>query len=319
MPTPLPLRILCLHGRCQSGAIFANKIGGARRKLAKVYELDFVDALYPVDDDDNDNDNDEGEDTTATTGGGTKSRGGGSGGLGWWTRRSDGTHNMDQLHAAMDHVRSHIQRKKQQQQQQQQDPRDDYYDAVVGFSQGGLLATALVLSGDLGKVQAVITASSPYVPEVFHVAHERSIRKSHSRSSRTGTTATETTATGTTATPTTANSNRGEDDNDDTMRASPSRTATTTTTTTTIADSSSSPSFCCWEQGYAVPKLHFAGDADTMIPLHMVELLCQAGGNGHIIRHEKGHLFPTNALHVNAMMEFLKEHISICSSTERNE
>jgi hypothetical protein len=37
-------RILCLHGKFQSGAIFSNKIGGARRKLARAYDLDFLDA-----------------------------------------------------------------------------------------------------------------------------------------------------------------------------------------------------------------------------------------------------------------------------------
>jgi Serine hydrolase (FSH1) len=35
-------RILCLHGKFQSGAIMSNKIAGARRKLARVYQLDFL-------------------------------------------------------------------------------------------------------------------------------------------------------------------------------------------------------------------------------------------------------------------------------------
>ena len=36
-------RILCLHGRYQSGSIFRNKIAGARRKLEREYELHFLD------------------------------------------------------------------------------------------------------------------------------------------------------------------------------------------------------------------------------------------------------------------------------------
>jgi len=139
------------------------------------------------------------------------------------------------------------------------------YDVILGFSQGGLLATALALSGDLpaGTIRAVITASSPYVPAVFDVAKQRSDA---------------------------ATSSTVKDDetsHDEASRAS-----------------------SCWEQGSKIPKLHFAGEADTMIPPDMVKQLCQIGGNGRSILHEKGHLFPTNAIHVNAMMDFLAQHVT---------
>jgi hypothetical protein len=234
--------------------MFSNKIGGARRKLAKVYQLDFLDALYPVTpivNTTNGPENDDDDGTTATSPNG--------GGLGWWTRHSDGTHDIQQIHAAMDHVRAHV--------QAQEEP----YDAVVGFSQGGLLATALVLSGDLGPgmVHAVITASSPYGPDVLEVAKQRADRATR---------------------PTTNNNNNNKNDDDDNENEN------------NIASS-------CWEQGLAVPKLHFAGETDTMIPTRMVEQLCDAGGNGRIVLHGKGHLFPTNAIHVNVMMGFLQEHV----------
>jgi len=30
------------------------------------------------------------------------------------------------------------------------------------------------------------------------------------------------------------------------------------------------------------------------------------GGNGRVIAHDKGHLFPTKAIYVNEILEFLK-------------
>lgn len=41
-------KILCLHGRCQSGSMMSNKIAGARKKLQRVYDLDFLDAPFEI-------------------------------------------------------------------------------------------------------------------------------------------------------------------------------------------------------------------------------------------------------------------------------
>ena len=43
-----------------------------------------------------------------------------------------------------------------------------------------------------------------------------------------------------------------------------------------------------------------------MIPVDSVHKLCQMGGNGRVIAHDKGHLFPTKAIYVNEILEFLK-------------
>jgi len=64
-----------------------------------------------------------------------------------------------------------------------------------------------------------------------------------------------------------------------------------------------------WESGQTIPKLHFAGETDTIIAVERVEKLCEVGGNGKLLLHEKGHLFPTKADSVNAMIDFLEEHL----------
>jgi hypothetical protein len=60
------------------------------------------------------------------------------------------------------------------------------------------------------------------------------------------------------------------------------------------------------EEGNNIPKLHFAGETDSMVPIESTKLLCEHGGNGRTIIHEKGHLFPTKAVYVNEMLDFLK-------------
>ncbi|OEU11544.1 hypothetical protein FRACYDRAFT_245598 [Fragilariopsis cylindrus CCMP1102] len=60
------------------------------------------------------------------------------------------------------------------------------------------------------------------------------------------------------------------------------------------------------EEGKNIPKLHFAGETDSMVPIESTKLLCEHGGNGRIIIHEKGHLFPTKAAYVNEMLDFLE-------------
>jgi Serine hydrolase (FSH1) len=264
-------RILCLHGRCQSGMIFSNKIGGARRKLEKVYELDFIDAPYPA----ARVAKEVASPMAATNDSGCEGEGDSPtknvvGGLGWWMRNEhDGSHDVQQIHETFDYIQKYVQQKQKQQQQQQQqndDPPFYYYDAIIGFSQGGLLATALALSGDLPVqlpgIQAIVTASSPYVPQVIHIAQERAHRNDKRRYREEG------------------------------------------------GDDSSYSSGSCWQKGFAIPKLHLAGATDTMIPVDMVEQLCQEGGNGELLVHEKGHLFPTNAVHVNAILDFLKRHVT---------
>ena len=60
------------------------------------------------------------------------------------------------------------------------------------------------------------------------------------------------------------------------------------------------------ERGKEIPKLHFAGETDQMVSVDSVKHLCETGGNGRMMVHEKGHLFPTKAVYVNEMLDFLK-------------
>jgi predicted esterase len=198
-------RILCLHGKNQSGAIMSNKIGGARRKLARVYDLHFLDApvVLPTGDD-----NDIAQ-------------------LAWWLRDEE-TGKHSNVQEAFDYVVAQTNKEGQS------------YDAIVGFSQGGALATALALSGALKSVRAVITAGAPYIEEAFEVA-------------------------------------------------------------TILANNDDI------QQGLAIPKLHFAGETDVMVPVDSTRTLCEKGGTGELTVHVKGHLFPTNAVHTNYMMEFLAQ------------
>lgn len=193
-------RILCLHGKSQSGAILSNKIAGARRKLCRVYELDFLDA--PILENDNNEDGQQQQ-------------------LAWWIRDEQGTELL--VESAIDYVLKETSNKQ--------------YDALLGFSQGGLLATALAASGKIPGIKAVVTAGAPYRKLVFDIAEDTT-------------------------------------------------------------------------SGKAIPKLHFAGETDAMIPVESVNQLAQAGGNGEVIIHEKGHLFPTKAVHVNYMMEFLEKSLT---------
>ena len=114
----------------------------------------------------------------------------------------------------------------------------------MGFSQGGLLATAIAVSGDSSlHIKAVVTAGAPCIQEILDTAKTRGVLP--------------------------------ED----------------------------------LERGRKIPKLHFAGQNDAMIPEESVRSLSKAGGNGNVIVHDKGHLFPTKASYVNAMVDFLSEHL----------
>ena len=128
-------RILCLHGKFQSGKIFRNKIAGARRKLEREYELHFLDGPILLE-----NENDEENSYYA-----------------WWEKTSDGQHTL--VKEAFEYI---------------EQTETDSYDAIIGFSQGGTLATALAISGVLPNVQCICTAGAPYVHEAFEIALELS-------------------------------------------------------------------------------------------------------------------------------------------------
>ena len=131
--------------------------------------------------------------------------------------------------------------------------KDKSYDAVLGFSQGGLLATALVSSGRMPGIRAVVTAGAPFVQDVWDFC----------------------------------------------------MTPPDGATEDKVVDMK-----MAIETGMSVPKLHFAGETDAIIPVDGVQALCDVGGNGELVLHEKGHMFPTKAVSVNKMMEFLQESLT---------
>lgn len=134
-------RILCLHGAYQSASTFYNKIAGARRKLSRAFELDFLDGPVEIDQEQVD------DATEGDEGGRYIPRA-------WWRRDNDGRHVITR--ETFDYVceKTH----------------GRHYDALIGFSQGGTLATALALSGTVPGVKVVITAGAPLVDEAFIVA-----------------------------------------------------------------------------------------------------------------------------------------------------
>mmetsp|Transcript_1686 Transcript_1686/g.3726 ORF Transcript_1686/g.3726 Transcript_1686/m.3726 type:complete len:236 (+) Transcript_1686:83-790(+) len=134
-------RILCLHGKFQSSSIFSNKIAGARRKLAREYDLHFLEGPIILTQNENESNACDGGDDADIP-------------RGWWLRSDDGKHTM--VKEAFEYVI--------------QETANEKYDAILGFSQGGTLATALALSGKMNGVRAVVTAGAPYVREAFDVA-----------------------------------------------------------------------------------------------------------------------------------------------------
>ena len=145
-------RVLCLHGYCQSGRAFSNKIAGARRKLDRAYDLTFLDGPMLVPSSSSaggENDDDDGDDDGSLLSP-----------RGWW-RRSEDTGEYALVREAFDYVSRHV------------EEEGVTYDAVIGFSQGGTLATSLAVSGILGPdLRAVVTAGAPYVDEAFVIASE---------------------------------------------------------------------------------------------------------------------------------------------------
>lgn len=213
------MKVLCLHGRCQSGSIMSNKIAGARKKLQRVYDLDFLDAPFEIKTIvANDGDQQQSPPPTRQ--------------LEWWTRDESTGKPQSNVKEAFEYVIKSTKGKE--------------YDAVIGFSQGGLLGTAMVLMGAFPTVRAVVTAGSPFRLEPFD-ASDRFVPKLEQE------------------------------------EASNIK-----------------------QRGKDIPKLHFAGETDKMVPVNSVQQLCEIGGNGRVIIHEKGHLFPTKAVYVNEMLEFLR-------------
>ncbi|KAG7367432.1 serine hydrolase [Nitzschia inconspicua] len=220
---PMKPRILCLHGRCQSGAMLSNKIAGARKKLQRIYELDFLDGPLVV--------AEAIPDQNAATEI-TKLQGQPlefselQRQLAWWDKDpKTGKHlNITQAFSYVIET-----------------TKGKDYDGILGFSQGGVLAASLVLTGAFPNVKVILTAGSPYVPDAFECAK------------------------------------------------------------------SVAPNQETIQHGLNVPKLHFAGKTDAMVPVESTARLCEAAGNGNIVLHEKGHLFPTKAAYVNQMMRFLEE------------
>jgi len=198
--------------------IMSNKIAGARKKLQRVYDLDFLDAPFEIK-------------ATAENSDGAQypppPRQ-----LGWWTREKSTGRPESNLKEAFQYVIKST--------------KDKDYDTVLGFSQGGLLGTAMVLMGAFLTVRAVVTAGSPFRQEPFDTADLFILQLAQRKES--------------------------------------------------IIE----------QRGKDIRKLHFAGETDSMVPVDSVQKLCDKGGNGRVVTHEKGHLFPTKALYVNEMLEFLQ-------------
>ena len=219
-------RILCLHGKAQTGESFAKKIGGARRKLERAFDLTFLDAPIDLEDEANQSVANNGLPMMNT-------------GRAWFLREplgGDGDENGEplyrytKLHESIDYV---VKFSKE----------NGPYDGLMGFSQGGTLATALATSGCV-KVDAVVTAGAPCIDEAFAAALD------------------------------------------------------TASAGTSVEGQEVS--------GVSIPKLHLAGETDAMIPVESVAKLSEKGGNGEIVVHDKGHLFPTKALYTDKMVTFLK-------------
>ncbi|KAL7483008.1 hypothetical protein ACHAW6_008663 [Cyclotella cf. meneghiniana] len=144
-------RVLCLHGKYQNAAIFSNKIAGARRKLQREYDLQFLDGPIVLPQD-QDGDNDESADGESATGQGADEE---NGPRSWWLRSPD-----EKTHILVREALEYVIRQSNTQQ----------IDAILGFSQGGTLATALALSGAFPNLRCVVTAGAPFVAEAFQEA-----------------------------------------------------------------------------------------------------------------------------------------------------
>ena len=132
-------RVLALHGKAQTAESFSKKIGGARRKLAREFDLTFLDGPIDL------------EEAAANTG------------KAWFLREplegKPGEFRYLKLAEAMKYVTDYA-------------SMNGPFDGLMGFSQGGTLAAALATSGAIPGVRAVLTAGAPHIEEVFVAASE---------------------------------------------------------------------------------------------------------------------------------------------------
>lgn len=220
-------RILCLHGKAQTAESFSKKIGGARRKLERAFDLTFLDGPIDLEEVSKSTTAPSASESDAATPMFNTGRA--------WFLREPLEDKPEQcrylkLAEAMTYVSEYA-------------LKHGPYDGLMGFSQGGTVVTALATSGAI-PVSAVLTAGSPHIEEVFESASEWVAKN--------------------------------------------------------LGDSKDT------DAGLAIPKLHLAGETDAIISVASTEALCRRGGNGELVVHDKGHLFPTKAAYVDKMVEFLR-------------
>jgi len=210
-------KILCLHGKFQNASTFSNKIAGARRKIARGYDMLFIDGPIVLEDgykgDPVNKDNPP---------------------RAWWLRSEDGSHIF--VRDALVHAIGQCNREE--------------IDVILGFSQGGTLATALASSGAFPNLKCVITAGAPYVADAFDEAAKLAEEYQNDKSTS------------------------------------------------------------LYELGLGIPKFHMAGENDALVAVESTESLCEKGGSGTFVVHEQGHLFPTRALRVQQVLDFLANHVN---------
>jgi poly(3-hydroxyalkanoate) synthetase len=205
----------------------SNKIAGARKKFQRVYELEFLDGPLLVV-----TESDPNPSTINSSESPQQQQQQQQQQLAWWEKDS-----ITGKHLRVNEAFAYV----------MEATRGKEFDAIIGFSQGGLLGASLVLTGAFPTVKAVVTAGSPFVPDVFECAQSFAANQE------------------------------------------------------------------IIESGLMIPKLHLAGQNDVMVPIESTRRLCDAAGNGRMTIHEKGHLFPTKATHVNEMMHFLESALQMGS------
>ena len=271
------LIILCLHGGHQSGEIMKQKIAGSRKKLERTYDLHFLDAPYEIM-----------RTTTAeplSPPSSTISSQSPSPSpsqlqpqrqLEWWSKQDEDCLAIDDNNdnKNINNNRSTDNRLQASIEYVLEETKDTQYDAIIGFSQGGLLATAMLVRGGFPSVRALVTAGAPYRKAPFEVCVSGllPVLPQHNHKH---------------------DDNHNDNDNHQDIIDTDTPPAASTATNNTI------------------PKLHFSGSTDTMVSTESTTRLCDHGGNGRVSVHTKGHLFPTQARYTNEMIEFLTSSLSV--------
>ena len=169
--------ILCLHGGHQSGEIMKQKIAGSRKKLERTYDLHFLDAPYEIM-----------RTTTAeplSPPSSTISSQSPSPSpsqlqpqrqLEWWSKQDEDCLAIDDNNDSNNNINNNIINNRSTNNRLQESieyvleaTKDTQYDAIIGFSQGGLLATAMLVRGGFPSVRALVTAGAPYRKAPFEV------------------------------------------------------------------------------------------------------------------------------------------------------